>query len=330
MNVKHIKTAVITMLVLANIFFYYNLYTLKDKTSKIPKQMIEDAVTVLNRNGLNITKEVIPDMKPQNLIYDGVYSPETFEEIVKSLSETEISTIFPMSGGALYSAGEYNFDFLFPRRDEVTGLYNFDSSDYFTVKISLNLSEQIEPDIHGNHSNSMEYEDLKTITEKLISNGLKNYKKMDIAKAEDVIVYFLKKYQPGSVDFETIGFQKNEESEYIVIKQKLDGLDFDSHIVFVEISDKKVRNFIGKWYFGAFAGSYPMPLFDSVNILFKCLEKDGNIIQELGELKKMELYYSVVWHEVDKFYLSPSWRLNFDNGKELSYNTVIGNNTVKN
>ena len=313
MNTKKIKTAIIVLLVLANTFFIYNLYTLNIKTSRIPHQMIDDAVTVLNRSGLNISKDIIPDIRPQNFIYEGVYShsPETFEEIVKYLSESEISTINPMPNGMSYNAGEYKFDF--------SGTE--DSENYFLVSISFDSSEQGYTSVYGD---GYAYEDLETKVGDLILKGLKDYKKMDIAKAENVIANFLKKYQPGIVDFETIGFEKNAENEYLVIRQKLDGLAFNSHIVFVEISDRKVYRFIGKWYFGAFAERYKMPLLDSVNILFKCLERDGNVIEDSEKLENIELYYGIVWHEMDKFYLIPSWRLKFDSGRDLSYIAVIG------
>ena len=303
MNTKKIKTAIIAMLILANMFFIYNLYTLNSNTSRISRQMIDDAITVLRRNGLNVAREAIPDIKPQNYIYEGIYLEETFEEIAKNLSESEISNTFRKPEGMIYNAGEYKFDF---------GGGTEELPDYFSVSIAnVNLLEQ-----------DAGYLDYELITEYLIADGLEDYKKMDIAKAENVIMKFLKKHQPGSVNFETIGYQKNTDSEYLVIVQKLDGLAFDSHIVFAEISGEKIYVFKGKWYFGEFTGRYRMPLLDSVNILFKCLEKDGNTIQENEELEKIELYYSIVWHQEDKFYLYPSWRLSFDSGKELSYNTV--------
>ena len=325
MNTKKIKTAIIVMLVLANIFFIYNLYMLKENTSRIPRQMIEDAVTVLRKNGLNISKEAIPDIKPQNYIYEGVYSPEVFEEIAKSLSESEISNTFHRPGGVTYNAGEYKFDF-----EEFSDGFG-DSSDYFTISIT-NISEVSSHDLSDQSGGDIyeDYEDLATKIENLILSGLKDHKKSDISRAENVIINFLKKYQPGAVDFETVGFQKNEESEYIVIKQKLDGLAFNSHVVFAEISGKKVRSFRGKWYFGEFAEGLYMPLLDSVNILFKCLEKDGNAIQDGEEVKIIELYYSILWHEKNKFYLIPSWRLSFDSGKVLSYNTLTGDRLTNN
>ena len=328
MNTKKIKTAIIVMLVIANVFFIYNLYMLNEKTSKIPQQMIDDAVIILNRNGLNVSREAIPDTKPQNFIYEGVYSQETFEEIVRSLSEAEITNTYPMAEGRLYTAGEYSFEF---GRSVIE-----DPLDYFTVNFSLDSTgssgkNEVEADYEDG-------EDLDIITQNLIAAGIKGYKKVDISRAEKLIAAFLKKYQPGTVEFETVGFQKNADSEYVIIRQKLEGLAFDSHIVFVEISDKKIRTFSGKWFFGEFTERLKMPLFDSVNILFKCLEKDGNVIEETERLEKIELYYSLVWHEKYnenyrekyKFYLIPSWRLNFDSGKELLYSTITGDKPVNN
>jgi hypothetical protein len=69
-----------------------------------------------------------------------------------------------------------------------------------------------------------------------------------------------------------------------------------------------------------------MPLLDAVNILFKSLEQDGTAL-EGAELENMEREYILKQHDIDKFYLAPSWAVSFSGGKEekrLSYDMITG------
>lgn len=326
MNTKNVKTAIIVMLVMANIFFLWKIYILNAETSRLPQQMIEDAAKTLTRGGLNIlNEEIVPDIKPQNYIYEGEYSSEIFEEIAKSISESEITNTFLTPEGTSYNAGDYKFTF--PSLAASPGESPNLEVDYFKISITkLSQLEELEKSAAEAYDIYKNYDDLEKKTESLIINGLKGYKRMDIAKAEKAIENFLKKYQTDGIDFETVGYQKNDTSIYIVIRQKLDGLAFNSHTVFAEISDGKVLTFSGKWYFGAFVGRYKMPLLDAVNILFKCLEKDESITAEnIKNLIGVDLYYSILWHERTKFYLIPTWRISFDDGAVLSYSAVTGN-----
>ena len=354
MNTKNTKTAVIILLVIANLFFIWNIFNLKIKSENIPSEMIDDAVNILGNHGFVLDKSKIPAKKPLNPIYEGVYSQNIFADIVRNFSgasDEELRESGNIYGptGIYFTAGDYRFIF----SDSV--------DDYFKIKIIeksyaefLKDFSVLKPDTK---KTELEEETERQI-ELLAKNGLTGVSDGAVNKAEKIIRNFIRKYQNQDVrlGFEIIGFgsgfgfefeedksnQKNhknhvenianigniENIERVLINQTVDKLPIDSHIAYIEIQDGKVKYFSGEWYFGEFVAKRSNPLLDSVNILFKCMEIDGAIIQDSDRLDKMDLEYTVMHHatenDTEKFYFIPSWRILFDSGKKLSYNMITG------
>ena len=325
MNTNHTKTAIIVMLLIANIFFLYNIADLSLKSGNIPSEMIDDAVLVLELRGLQTDKNKIPKKKPSEMIYEGVYegiySKDTFKEIVKCFSDVseeqlkESGDMLPV--GEFYVAGDYRFI--------------FSEADYFKISmIELAYTDFIEDFsiVNPDTGKTQLEEETQNKTERLLKKGVADIKKSDLKKAEKAIKNFLKKYhsQDLKLGFEIIGFEKESYSnrEFVLINQTFEGVPIDFHTAYIEIQDEKIKYFSGEWYFGEFLGRYPFRLLDSINILFKCAETDGNIIRESGSLKEMNVEYIVIHHEAEKFYLTPSWQLVFENEKKLSYNMITG------
>ena len=313
MNTKNTKTAVIILLIIANIFFIYSIMDLKIKSENIPSDMIDDAISILGKKGFIIEKSKIPVKKPVELIYEGVYSQSAFDNIVKyfsEISDEELAVIDYMPVPVGISCTEWDYRF------------TFDTQNFFKIGIMETTYIDAEMDFKV-----LEEETDKKI-EMISENGINDVSKSEIKQAENTIKNFIKKYrgQDVKLGFDIIGFteDKQKNCECVLIKQTVDGLMVDSHTVYIEIQDGKVKYFSGEWYFGEFIGKYTMPLLDSVNILFKCMETDENIIQESGKLSRMDLEYTVMQQGDEKFYLIPSWSIIFDSGKKLSYNMIIG------
>lgn len=318
MNTKNTKTAVIVLLITANIFFIFNIINYNINSENIPSEMINDAVSILEKNEFIADRGKIPAKKPSSIIYEGVYEgvyTQNSADIIKNfsgISEEELNETDYMllPAGISYTAGNYRFVFDNPEKH---------NQDYF--KISIIDKSYPDPD---------ETEDK---TESLFKKGISGAAKNDIKKAEKIIRNFLKKYQNQDVklSFEIVGYEqnKNKNFESILINQSFDGVKIYSHAVYIEIQGSEVKYFSGRWYFGGFIGKLPMPLLDSVNILFKYIETGENVIQENGGLNKMNLEYTVMRHETDKFYLVPAWQIIFDGGKEFSYNMVTGDKINK-
>ena len=64
MNTKNIKSVIIILLMLVNIFFIYSITELNIRTQNIPPEMIENAVSILGRNGVSVDKTAVPAKKP--------------------------------------------------------------------------------------------------------------------------------------------------------------------------------------------------------------------------------------------------------------------------
>lgn len=356
MNTKNTKSAIIILLMLANIFFIYNRIMLSVRTQNIPSSMIENAVNILENNGFYVDKSVIPAKKPANYIYEGVYSGD-FKEIVTGFSgvpEQEIQDLPPLPlDKTKYIEGGY--------------IFIFDKSDYFKISIMTEFHEKAKEDYRVSETETEE--EIALLLENARHN-IMSAQKNDIKKAEKIIKDFLKKYYnrqkshtqeakaikeikeiKSDLDIDILSLKKESGSgtEKIIINQKADGLPIDSHIAYVEIKNGEVEYFYGRWYFGNFVERYKWPLLDSVNILFKYAEKDGNVIGEsiaygdydesekpestetqetpesINKIEKMEAEYNVLSLESDKFYLRPSWVLIFADGKKLSYDMIKGN-----
>ncbi|MCL1859061.1 MAG: hypothetical protein FWF92_07480 [Oscillospiraceae bacterium] len=318
MNTKNTKTAVIILLIIANIFFIYNIINLKIQSENIPSEMIDDAVNILEKNGFIADRSKIPAKKPSSVIYEGVYegvySQNTFADIVKyfsGISDEELKDIDYMQVpvGRSCTAGDYRF--------------TVSNANYFNI--SIIEKSYIVPEMDFDELDR----DTETKKEILSESGITGIQNSDIKKAEKIIKNFIKKYntQDIKLGFVITGFSENKQKncDTVLINQSIDGAPIDSHTVYIEIQDGRVKYFSGKWYFGEFIGKYPMPLLDSVNILFKSIEIDGNIIQESGKLAEMSPEYTVMRHDTDKFYLLPSWQIKFDGGRKFSYNMITGN-----
>lgn len=331
MNTKRTKSAIIALLLIVNVFFACNIVDLNIKSENIPSEMIENAALILESKGLKTDKNKIPSKKPSAMIYEGVYegvySQKTFREIVKSFSGIaedrleEKGDTLPV--GESYTAGDYRFI--------------FSEDDYFKVTmIELSYIDFIRDfSVVNPETGKTELEeDTDDKIQLLIKDKMADAKKSDLKSAEKVIKSFLKKYQNQDIKlgFEIAGFEKDDRSgrRFVLINQTFESVPIDFHTAYIEIQDKKIKYFSGEWYFGEFTGKYPVSLLDSVNILFRCAEIDGNIIKESGALQKMNLEYSVIHHETGKFYLTPSWQLVFENEKKLSYNMVTGDKKIEN
>ena len=323
MNTKNTKTAVIILLIIANIFFIYNRISLKISSENISAETIEDAVNVLARNGFIVDRNKIPAKKPANLIYEGKYAKDIYREnIVKSfsgVSSEEIKEAGDMFGplGTSYTAGDYKF--MFPEKKMKT--------DYFEINITDRNYQAPEENFENPEE---ETEKTRIDTEFPADKKIDGIARGDIKKAEKAIKNFIKKYQnqDRKLGFEIIGLKEDghKNCERVLINQTVDGALIDSHIAYIEIQDGKVKYFSGAWYFGELTAKSE-PLLDSVNILFKCLDTDKGIAQS-ETLVEMNPEYSVVRH-AEGFYLAPSWQLVFESGKKLSYDMITGGKKIK-
>ena len=333
MNTKNTKSAVIILLMMANIFFIYNIIMLDVSTRNIPAAMIENAVNVLASNGFTVDKSVIPAKKPTSYIYEGVYSGD-FKEIVtgfSGVSAEEIQDLPPLPDEKTkYNEGGYIF--IFDKSDYhkisiMTEAHIKAKDDYRELEIETAAEMTVLMETEKENTVSVQKSDTKK-TEKIISDFLKTHHNYQKTQKTQKIQKTQKTQKPQNqeinpdFDFDIIVLEKRtgSEPEKVIINQKIDGLPINSHIVYVEIKNGEVQYFYGRWYFGTIVAGYKRPLLDSVNILFKY---SGDLPDSV-KLEKMDLEYNIRLLSNDEFYLMPSWVLLFGDGEKLSYDMIIG------
>jgi hypothetical protein len=308
MNTKHTKTVIIILLAAANIFFLFNILSLNAKIRNIPGEMIENAAAVLNESGISADVKNIPAEKPSGYIYEGEYSENIYGEIVKSFSgapdEEIINGKHAVSDVIGYDAGEYKFRF----------------ADYSKVE---NLKIEIS---------KKDYPEVNAAEEEISLADYTDFDRGEAGRAETVISGFMKKYPAQDVrtGFGIVSLKKEDGCDKVLINQTADGLLIYGNTAYIEIRDGEVAYFSGRWYFGEFSARYNWkePLLDSVNILFRHLENNRETIKKSGAaLEKMEPAYNMLIHETGKFYLEPSWEINFKDGRRFLYSMIPGSRT---
>jgi len=299
MNTRSIKTAIIILLAAANIFLIYNIAALNLRAQNIPADMIENAAAILKERGIDADAKRIPAGKPARYIYEGALTEH--DEIVKSFTGASDEEIIN---------GWYTVRV--PERDRAF-FHIFNVGEYkFTFEDDMQI-EIVKSD----------YRDGVTPAEIEMLAGYNNFSRSDISGAEQIIKEFLGKYPEQDIrtGFKIKGFKKEDGSDMLLVNQTVDGLFIASHAAYIIISGGEVKYFSGRWYFGAFAERYEMPLLDSVNILFKSLEHDGEALAG-ARLEDMRQEYNIL--KIDMFYFRPSWVIDFDGGRSFSYDMMTG------
>lgn len=306
MNTKSIKTVIIILLAAANIFFIFNIIILDMRVRNIPADMIENAVAVLRERGIYADVQKIPSRRPVYYVYEGIYSEESYSEIVRSFSgasDEEIRNRLHTSrsgDGIAFNVGEYKFTF----------------EDYMQIEIVKS-----------------DYWDGNTPEYKEILAGYTDFSSGDANRVHRIIRDFLRRHaeQDARTGFRITGLKQDGARDKALIHQTInqagDELLIYPHTAFLVISGGEVKYFSGRWYFGIFVDRHPLPLLDSVNILFRSLEQDGSVL-EGTRLEIMERQYNIKSLEGNRFYLYPSWALSFDDGqyiRRFSYDMIRGN-----
>ena len=309
MNTKGIKTIIIVLLCAANLFFVYNTILLNRRIRYIPADMINNAAAILTaEHGVEISPQYVLARRPVHSIYEFVYSNENYHSIVYNFSRATDEEIhngrhITHDGGTAFNVGEYRFRF----------------DDFMLIEIAL--SEYWDGDANEKIDMLAAY---YTEVSDIDSSGISR-----------TINEFLRRYtgQSPLTGFNIIGFRHEDGLDKVLINQTMDGLLISSHTALVIISDssdsrsgREVKYFFGRWYFGDFVDYYEMPLLDSVNILFRSLEQDSALL-EGTRLVNMEKQYSIMPHQINRFYLALSWVLSFDDGQSVrnfSYDMITG------
>ncbi|GHU36556.1 hypothetical protein FACS1894105_07100 [Clostridia bacterium] len=307
MNTKTIKTIIIALLFAANLFFMLSIFSLGRDASTIPRNMAEDAATILESRGIRAETNKIPLVKPWELIYEGVYpGGELYQKIIAAFypestgEESQSGYIMP-NGGLSMTAGKFKF------------LFGTDG-DLAVSVIREGEHELVAAEIYE------KIEEVKKI-------GTVGVRDSEVNLAASVFGDFLTALGGGSknVSFDVIGFNRRGDTEIeAVVRQNIDKIALGENCLYIRVTDGQITYLAGKWYFGELLASFTMPLLDSVNILFKCADKDFTPGGSEDTLSAMSHEYAVMRQNAERFYLIPSWRIEFESGSSYLYNMVTG------
>lgn len=296
METKGIKTVIIVLLAAANIFFVFNITLLNLRMRNIPAEMIENAAAILRERRIYVDAGTISARRPVNYIYEGLHSYENYYEIAGSFSgasdeEVRIGVI-RIPGVTAFNVGEFKFRFEEHMQVEIV------RADYWDG----DAGQQAE-----------------------LLAGHTGFSGSDENRAARIIRDFLRAYprQDARTGFRIIGMKQDGTRDKVLINQTVGDILISSHTAFVIISGGEVKYFSGRWYFGPFVASHREPLLDSVNILFRSLEQDGETLAG-ARLESMEKQYTVMPYG-GRFYLVPAWVLSFDDERRFSYDMITGN-----
>jgi len=313
MNTRGIKTIIIVLLCAANLFFLYNTFLLNRRVRYISADMIYNAAAILTaEHGVEVLPQHVLARRPVHYIYEFIYSPdENYHSIVRSFSGATDEEVrrgrridIIHDDSIAFNVGEYRFRF-----DDFM-LLEIVRSDYWD----------------GDTAGKMD----------MLADFYTEFSAAEANRLSGIINGFLGRYagQSPMMGFNIIGLRHEGGRDEVLINQTMDGLLISSHTALVIISDcidgsrsgRGVKYFSGRWYFGDFVGYYETPLLDSVNILFRSLEQDGALLRG-AQLVNMEKQYSIMPHQIDRFYLALSWVLSFDDGisvRSFSYDMITG------
>lgn len=294
MKPSKITLLLIMLLLATNVFLILNIAAVERTKNTLPERMITDAVQLLERSGIIIDPQVIPNVRPSTPIYEGAISDTELTAFAELFTGAKTDTVYqPLPGLRMYfSAGGYVFEF--SEKQLSFSLYRHDEE----------LSEQVEALLDGVSGKS----DI-TADKKLIKQAGKEIKSLFVRSGD------------ASAQAEVTGCVSLDRGYVATVRRLTKGLAVDGQEMRVYIRDGAVAAARGTWYFGEYVDENSMPYMDSVNILFKA--------KDLGEefsgiIKEMKLNYNVIWHQVDRFYLIPSWKVVFGDGREYNFNALTG------
>ncbi|MHC1695609.1 MAG: hypothetical protein AB9835_10150 [Eubacteriales bacterium] len=315
MKSSKITLLLIMLLLATNVFLILNIAAVERTKNTLPERMLTDAVQLLERSGIIIDPQAIPNVRPSTPIYEGAMSDTELTSFAELFSGAETDTVYqPLPGLRMYfSAGGYVFEF--SEKQLSFSLYRQDEE----------LSEQVEALLDG-VSGKLDNMSGKSDNMSDKSDGLSDKsdeisdKKLIKQAGKEIKALFVRNGDI-SAQAEVTGCVSLDGGYVATVRRLTKGLAVDGQEMRVYIRDGIVAAARGSWYFGEYVDENSMPYMDSVNILFKA--------KDLGEefsgiIKEMKLNYNVIWHQVDRFYLIPSWKVVFGDGREYNFNALTG------
>ena len=313
MNWKKVKTIIIVILLVVNLFFVYNIYIQYKNIYLIDKKSINTTVELLEQNNIIISADIIPEKKLTANIYECRFD-ENYYKVITKIMGTENYSKNIISNGIQFISNDHGDIFEF---------YNILNVKYYKnsdEKIDDKYIEEVKNELSGLSSllsvRPVNNNYLKLISGFLFPDSNKNNRRANKSNIEiSGMLYDDKKSRYIVSCYQTLENYKIEQCEFfVIIKNDL--------ILYIE----------GMIIFDLFENDNTDQFCDQLNILF--LEKSyideykRNIVSEDDIYKIISFMpeYCIIWYtEKNIFYLVPAWRIGYSDGTVRIRNAIDGN-----
>lgn len=284
MNSKKLKLVIILIFLFVNLFFLFELKSLRDAKSFFNETEIAEAVEVLASKGIKISPETVLREKvvPETVKLD--FTLTSVEDMAKSIMREEYGS-FKIPEGQRFTNDKESFSSFYDFSFE----YQLFDYGFTTDSVGRALTDYASYD-------EKQVKKAKKHLEKLLSEASPDSHEITVR---------VNKYA------EKDGFSFIEATEYI------DGYEIDGAVFLAVIDDGNIVFLSGKLYFSNQTSSYTSDFHDSINILFEIDETDF-------EIKQMELIYFPVSDKNNAYYLTPAYKFTYENGKADVYDATSG------
>ncbi len=296
MNWTSLKTYLIILLVVINLFLGLSYINSLNKTSHLDENAIVNTVELLGKHGVEIEASDIPSRVYDSSIIECPYSEDYYEKVAISISSSEKESINILPDNSIKITTESGESFTF---DSGFGIsYNrasaTDDSPLLTLEYSPDSDKPASLTKEQNRALSSflypEYQGNKTFS----------YSIRSVAK-------------------------KDGENAIVVCEQNIGGIPVGDHSITVELDKDAVIYAAGYWFFPTDSKSYSYRLYDQLSILIKETQiTNSNESQSEGyKITSVDHIYSTYWSaNRDNVYFVPSWAITTENFENRVYNAI--------
>ena len=300
MNWKSVKIYLIFILAAVNIYLAASYISSQSRNMRLDSEAVANTVSFLQKNGVSIEKNVIPEQLYNSNIVETPYEENYYENIATVLSDSEKESVnilpdnsirIMMQNGSVFTF-DSKFGFSFYNSDRI------DEIDKTPALFSAATFTEQQPT----------KEQLRVLKRFLYPYDKSTSKIFDI--------------EITSAQSDTDGYL------YISCVQTVYNTPVNNNTVMIKMADNEITDAEGTWYFPSGVSVYTYEQYDQLSILFKDAGSNklsGNISGNENEHKinALDYIYCIYWNATrDKIYFIPAWRITYDGGDSRIYNAV--------
>ncbi len=298
MNWTNLKTYLIILLAVINIFLIVNYMDSASSNTQLDDVAISNTVEFVEKQGIELEKYIIPTEVYNSNIIECPYGEEYYERIATAISNSEKESINILPDNSI-------------KINTVSGAsFTFDSAFGFSYAKSSSNEDQealtLEYSSGNDKQTSLSREQRKALSA-FIHPVSQNTKELS--------------YSVKSVA------TKSNGNILAVCSQHINNIPVYTNSLTVEFQDNEIVSAFGTWFFPSSTESYIFRLYDQLSILVKeaqLFKSDHtDITPEPYKITDIEHIYSIYRSaNNDKVYFIPSWKLSDSRGSERIYNAV--------